>query len=249
MLANNLLRSLENQTNKNFELIFVAHEKFFEDKKYEFIFTKLRNSTTLPIKFMQSIKEIPLGGKDVPILITDALDKYDFVIQSRIDFDDFVYKGAIEDTQNKVNECDSILYYGYCRGYTYVYGELYPFYYTGVDKMGHIGVLQSVILKSSFAKKMPFFARYGLHHGKVKLITKKFVEENGVAFSESMFQQNLSTNAFIYFRHEDSQEQLVKYANRRRIKTPEEPKLTTADITKKQLEEEFGFFCELNSIK
>ena len=33
-LAKNMLRSLENQTNKNFESVFVANPKFFEDPKY-----------------------------------------------------------------------------------------------------------------------------------------------------------------------------------------------------------------------
>ena len=52
-LAKNMLRSLENQTNKKFELVFIANPKFFDDPKYEFIFSTLRDSTTLPLKFIK----------------------------------------------------------------------------------------------------------------------------------------------------------------------------------------------------
>ena len=248
-LTKNALRSLENQSNKNFEIVFVMNNKFFSDKKYDLIFSTLRDSTTLPIKFMKSEEEIPLAGDEVPYLITDALNEYDFVIQSRLDFDDFIFKDAIADTQAKVDDCDSILYYGYCKGYEYfcLNGELYPNFNTW-NGLGHIGILQSVILSSPFGRKFPFFSRYALNHGKVKLVIKKFLEKNGVAFAENMVQQNTTTNAYIYFRHEYSQEQLVKKGNSN-FRLPRQSPLTTADITKKQLEEELGFFYELNSIK
>ena len=70
-------------------------------------------------------------------------------------------------------------------------------------------------------------------------------EKNNVEFKDSMFQQNLSTKAYIYFRHNFSQETLAYD----RPPNTQRTKLTTADITKKQLEEEFGFFHELKSIE
>lgn len=75
---------------------------------------------------------------------------------------------------------------------------------------------------------------------------KDFLEKNGVEFKEDMFQQNFSMKAFIYFRHEFAQELLVTNST---LKLPNKGKLTTADITKKQLEDQFGFTLELNSIK
>ena len=56
-LTRNILGSLENQTNKNFELFFRLHEKFFSNEKYKFIFATLQDSTTLPLKFVKT-KEI-----------------------------------------------------------------------------------------------------------------------------------------------------------------------------------------------
>ena len=80
---------------------------------------------------------------------------------------------------------------------------------------------------------------------------KKFLERNGIEFSESMFQQNITTDAFIYFRHELSHFNLT-FGKGSSIESrfSKRQKVTAEDgITKKQLEEEFGFFYDLNSIK
>lgn len=249
---NNALKSLENQTNKNFEFIFLVNEKFFSDPKYEFIFTELRNCTSLPLKFVkthQAVRGIAwmYTNTEMPSLIKEMFNHYDFVIQSALDFDDFIYKDAIADTQSKVNECNGILSYGYCKGYTYFNGELSP-YRQLFNGMGHHSMLQSLILKSSFAKNLPFIGIHSFVHTKFKPGMKEFLEKNGVAFSEDMFQQNASTNAFIYFRHKFSHNNLVtdpghldKFSKRRKI--------TNEDITKEQLADEFGFHYELNSIE
>lgn len=252
ILANNALRSLENQTNKNFELVFVLHKKFFTDKKYEFIFATLKDIATVPVTFIHFVpgaKTRWLKSK-MSLLVKDALNKYDFVIQSRMDFDDFIYKDAIADAQNKVNECDNVLVYGYNKGYEYMYGELYPYYNT-FHEIGHLAILQSVILKSSFAKNLPFISVFGNNftHHDIKSKLKELLEQNGVMFSENMFQQNTTINAFIYFRSEWSREHTTHHGNNSQLKLPKNRKIIVADITKKQLEEEFGFFHELNSIK
>lgn len=233
-LTKNMLRSLENQTNKNFELIFLMNPNYFDNPKYEFIFSTLQDLTSLPLKFIKRT--------DIPSLVRGVYKNYDFVIQSQTDFDDFIFKDAVADTQSKVNECDSILSYGYCKGYVYSAGELYPISrdYGG---MGQIGDLQSLILKSDFAINLPFIGIL-VNHTKIKTIMKDFLEKNGFDFEERMFQQNKTINFYIYFIHEFSQEYLLGHS-----KTKGKKPLTTADITKKHLEEEFGFFYDLNSIK
>lgn len=244
LLAQNMLKSLENQTNKNFDLVFIVNPKFFDNPKYEFIFQALQYATTLPLKFIKV--------NELPSLVKDAYEKYDFVIQSRMDFDDFIFKDAIADTQNKVNECENMLIYGYCRGYTFIYNELYPDYRL-CDGIGHYAILQSLILNSSFAKRIPFINPFSFDHAKIKRMAKTFFEKHGIEFSESMFQQNTSANAYIYFRHEFSHYNLVNHS---KMKTPpdqpkiaDRKKMTTKDITKKQLAEQFGFHLKLNSIE
>ena len=229
LAKNNLLKSLENQTNKNFEICFWANGRYFDNPKYEFIFTALKDCTSLTVKFIKK--------DDMADLVKVAYNEYDFVIQSRMDFDDFVHKEAVADVQSKVSECDRMLSYGYCKGYTYFNNKLYPFYIE-YDKRGHIGLLQSLIAESAFAKKIPYVGAYTFNHVKIKPSLKEFLENNNVEFAENMFQQNVSTNAFIYFRHDTT---LSNHKPRGKSITK---------ITKKQLEDEFGFAgYELKSIK
>ena len=239
LAKNNALPSLENQTNKNFDLVFIVNAKFFDNPKYEFVFSTLKDSTTLPLTFIKNSEQ--------PRLVKEAFNDYDFVIQSRMDFDDFIFKDAIADTQSKVDECDKVLSYGYCRGYIYAYNELY-YQYNAWEGAGHHSILQSLILKSSFAKDLPFIGSYGYNHGKVKAVVKEFLEKNGITFSENMFQQNTSMRAYIYFRHEFAHWQLTQ-AGTSQIKVPNRPPLTSKDITKEQLADEFGFHLKLNSIE
>lgn len=250
-LTKNVLNSLDNQTNKDFDLIFVLNDKFFDDPKYEFIFSTLRKYTTLPIKFMKNVGRsylfTPRLNREAADLLEAAMSEYDYVVTTRIDYDDFVYKDAVADTQAKVAECDKILGYGYCKGYEYVNGELYS-RWADWGKKGHLGIFQSLILKSSFAKEMPVFSVEDFNHHVFKTDLKKFLEGKGIEFSDNMFQQNTSADAFIYYRNALSHAIVV---NHRDIVQMYEgrKKLTTANITKKQLEEEFGFTLELNSIK
>ena len=238
-LVRNLFSSLENQTNKNFELYFLMNPKIDKDPKYEVILTTLRDSTTLPIKFI-------INYKEWFSLLKNSLNEYDFVIQSRMDIDDFIYKDAVEDTQSKIAECDSVLAYGYCRGYTYIDGELYN-HYNIWNKNGHINIFESLILNSSSVKKWSSSClnMRNFYHHEFKVMMRETFEKNNVEFKDSMFQQNLSTKAYIYFRHNFSQETLAYD----RPPNTQKTKLTAADITKKQLEEEFGFFHELKSIE
>lgn len=247
LAKNNCLKSLENQSNKNFEIVFLANENYFADKKFDFIFTDLTDATSLPMKFIKC-NSTNLATSELLALINDARDEYDFVIQSRIDFDDFIYKDAVTDTQNKIEDCDSILAYGYLRGYTYFNGELYP-YYEPWRGVGHKSIFQSIILETSFAKKIPFMGIYSFNHTKVKLKLEEVFASKGLPFYENMFQQNSSTNAFIWFRHDETWSndgnayvEIPKYV--KRVK-----KLTADDISKKQLEEEFGFYYDVNSIQ
>lgn len=238
-LAKNMLRSLENQTNKNFELVFVANPKYFGNPEYELIFSTLQDFTTIPLRFIKKDEECHL--------VKYSFSEYDFVVTTRLDFDDFVYKDAVADTQSKIEECHKILLYGYCRGYVYVYNDLYCSF-TPCRGIGHNSMFQSYIFESSCAKDWSFIDIYD-QHAKLKPILKEKLEKNGVSFSEDMFQQNISTNAWIYFRHEFSQQQLCAHPGEA-FKIPKSTPLTTKDVTKKQLEEEFGFTgYELNSIK
>ena len=244
LAKNNCLKSLENQSNKNFEIVFLANEKYFANKKFDVIFNELKDATSLPVKFIKCTNRY-FEKSELPALINAAYDEYDFVIQSRIDLDDFIYKDAVTDTQNKIEDCDSILVYGYCRGYSYFKEKIYP-YHKDWHRRGHPGILQSLIVKSSVAKNLPFVSIYSFKHTNVKREMKEFLNANGLVFSENMFRQNTAIDAYIYFRHDFS------YTNKGLPFLSELPKsvqgktnLTDKEITKKQLEDEFGFHYDV----
>ena len=241
LAANNALKSLANQTNKNFEIVFLMHPRTFVDESYKFIFDTLTEASPVPVHF----------PKNYNAFIEDAYAKYDFVIQSRMDFDDFLHKDAVADTQNQVDNCENILLYGYCKGYLYwsADGVLHRMFYPSRG-IGHLGILQSFIWKSSFARQLPTIGPYfsGAHH-KMKIRLKEFLEKNGVEFSESMFQQNTTMNAFIYYRHEFSHFTVLHDGNSNDPWIVYQGEVTADEMTRKQLEEDYGFTYELKSIE
>ena len=240
VLANNLFNSLNNQTNKNFELVFIMHPWFIKSPNYEFVLSGLKVGTTVPVTFVTFDTLLPLVEK--------AFEEYEYVIQTRMDFDDFVYKDAVADAQSKVDTCDSVLSYGYCKGYSYLDGDLLP-YYNLCSEVGHHSVFQSLILKSSFAKEIGSFTVFYGAHNKIKDALQKRLEQNNFEYSDNMFQQDTTTNAFIYYRHEGALHPMLINKMNPSVTSQIKNKLTSADITKKQLKEEFGFELELNSIE
>ena len=239
LAVNNGLKSLENQTDKNFEIVFYVNDKLFVDESYKFIFSTLRDAVTVPVRF-------PKRG-EYKTWVQEAYDKYDFVIQSRMDFDDFLHKDAIADTHEKIDECENILLYGYCKGYLYSDGTLRHMFYPSRG-IGHHSILQSEIWKSSFAPKLPFFDSYFSGHHRAKQKLKEIVEQSGVEFSESMFQQNTTMDAFIYFRHEFSHF-IISHNGAPDTWIVDQGEVTAEEITKKQLAEDFGFAHVLKSIE
>ena len=239
LAKSNIIKSLENQTNKNFELIFHVHPRVFSDRRYRRVLATLKSSETLPIKFVKK--------GETPLLVKEAFENYDYVIQTRMDLDDFVYKDAVADTQNKINECENLLSYGYCNGYMYFKNNLYTYLYLS-NGAGHHSVFQSLIMKSSFAKDLPFIGAYSFPHHNVKFRLKRFLERNNINFAEDMFRQNVSDNAYIYFRHENANE--IAARKKSMVNTLRKRHSTLVSyVTKEQLEEEFGFDYEVKSLK
>ena len=239
LAKNNGLKSLGNQTNKNFEIVFYVNEKLFVDESYKFILTTLKDAVDVPVHF-------PKRG-EYKAWVQDAYDKYDFVIQSRMDIDDFLHKDVIADTQSKINECENILLYGYCKGYSYADGILRRIFYPSRG-IGHLGILQSEIWRSSFAPSLPFFDSYFYGHHRAKTKLKEIVEKSGIEFSEKMFQQNLTMDAWIYFRHEFSHF-IVLHNGAPDTWIVDRGEVTAEELTKKQLEKDFGFDYVLKSIE
>ena len=201
------------------------------------MFSALKEATDIPITFVNGT------NNDFVRLINEAYAHYDFVIQTRMDIDDFVYKDAVIDTQTKVDECNGILWYGYCKGYMYSDKKLYVFPYLA-QGLGHSSIFASLILESAFAEKIPFLGVYSFYHHRVKKYLRDFLKKNGIEFSENMFQQNTSNNAYIYFRQEFSNDIIA-----RGITAIKQLKANGGYLVEnpptEQLAKDFGFHYEL----
>ena len=81
------LKSLENQTNKNFEIILIIHNKISQEH--------------ISISYLSNIKsDIKMHivrWKDINNFIKDNLSNEKYLITTRIDHDDLIYNMAVEE--------------------------------------------------------------------------------------------------------------------------------------------------------
>lgn len=107
LLKHNFLKTLENQTCKDFEIVIEVHDELKEEY--------IKELQSIP----SSLKIHVVRRKDASEFI-NSFDKtqYDYCIVSRLDDDDFVRKDIVADTVSHVCDCENgILCYGYIKGY------------------------------------------------------------------------------------------------------------------------------------
>lgn len=147
IMQNNFIRTLENQTNKNFEILVLCNPKN-DDKK--FLYEKLE--TKLDIKFMSA------GTFEY---VNSFFDEYDFIINTTLDTDDFLHKDCVEMIQKCVRDNTTFKMYGFVNGATIVQGEhtAYKFEKEYLGKTGFMSCGTSIIYstKLNFTKEFPYF--------------------------------------------------------------------------------------------
>lgn len=193
LLELNLLKSLENQTCKNFELILLIHDKLqqFNNDYYQKLLSISQNASF----------KIWLMTKDqFTILLNQNNDSFDKRIISRVDYDDLLLNIVVSDIQNTALRLQQkpILVYGYNNGWVwrddtkqlYKVEKLYNF-------NGHFSVMQSVILDmSSKIKELLKIQPYIWDHSHIALnIDKKYFQK----YMQLSFNFNL--NAYVWMRH------------------------------------------------
>lgn len=138
------------------------------------------------------------------------MDKdFDYVCESRMDFDDFVFSGVLKDIQSHVDVNIPVKMYGYTNGYTYntFTNTLYLFDWTfnRKDITGHWSVCYTIILSKTFALDHKDLTIYSIgDHGKTKINLAEYCKNHEIDFKESMFEYNNEIDAFVYYRHPDT---------------------------------------------
>ena len=185
------LKSLENQTNKNFEIILVIHNKI--------------NYDHIAISYLHNIKSNLkihiVRYKDVHDFIRNNLNNKKYLITSRIDHDDLIYNQAVEEIQNKCNNIDCY-YNGYDKVITMInddYKNTYKFYpdYKG---NGSISIFQSLIINMDKINKIITIYDLG-NHAKQKDNFKNLFYNNNLIYKDDYFNLNHLEDSGIYIKH------------------------------------------------
>jgi len=185
------LKSLENQNNKNFEIIIMIHNEISYDHKAILELKSIKSSIKINVIHMNETDNF----------INDHTENIDFLITTRIDHDDLIYNDAVNYVQNKCNNNIPLYYNGYINGITmvkYNYNDCYKFY-GKYDNKGSISAFQSLIVnKKKFNDYLNIYT-LGPHHRQLD----KFVElYKGFSYNETYFNINKLEDSFIYVKHD-----------------------------------------------
>ena len=228
LFKNNLISSLNNVKNKDFELIIMIHDNVS--------FSTVSFFNELKTEYKISI----IHWSEIQNYLDSFFDKYDYIIESRMDFDDFIFSDVIDDIRNHIDKNINIKLYGYCSGYTYYkLNEKYYDFYHLVNNVGHWAICSSVIINTNFLKDKKHFNIYSFNHGRSKINLQKWCNDNNVKWNDNMFEQNIIDKAFIYYRPLNSYSELLDKRNNIDYKLPG---YTNKEICKpNNLKEIFGF--------
>lgn len=191
------LKSLENQTNKNFEILFMIHNDISDD-----------HAAIVELKSIKSNININVVHyKDVNEFINKNDNKYDFLITTRIDHDDLIYSDAVKEIQNKCNINIPLYYNGYVNGITMInnnFNDCYKFY--PKYNKGSISIFQSLIVnKKIFNKNLNIYS-LGQHNKQLDTFIDLY---KNYKYNESYFNINNLEDAYIYVKHDFNHSSLV----------------------------------------
>lgn len=187
------LKSLENQSNKNFEIILLIHNEI-DDSVY-------------PIQRLKSIQsDIKINVirfSEYKDFISANLDSYDFLITTRMDHDDLIHNNAVKDIQSKCNLSIPLYFEGFDKLITMVNNDYENSckFYPNYNGNGAINIFQSVILNLKFSHELRYNILSLSHtNGKEKFIG--WYVELGCEFNNSYFCINHLEDSSVYVKHE-----------------------------------------------
>lgn len=187
------LKSLENQSNKNFEIIMMIHNEI--DLNHKSIQKLYKISSIIKInilRYNETNSFIATNSKNVKYLIT-----------TRIDHDDLIYNGAVDEIQSKCNENIPLFYNGYDRLITMLKNDIYNTYkfYPNYKGLGSISIFQSLIVNKEKINQLYTIFDLG-SHTKLKGTFINLYKVNNFEFKEEYFNLNHLEDCCIYIKHE-----------------------------------------------
>ena len=195
------LKSLENQSNKNFEIIMIIHNEIDLNHKSIQKLYKIKSSLKINIiRYNEITSFIEANSKNQKYLIT-----------TRIDHDDLIYNGAVEEIQNKCNENIPLFYNGYDKLITMIKNDIYNSYkfYPNYKGLGSISIFQSLIVNKEKINQLYNIFQLG-GHSKLKGTFIKLYKKHNLEFKEEYFNLNHLEDCCIYIKHEFNHSSHIK---------------------------------------
>lgn len=193
LMSQYLIPTLENQTNKNFELVVLVHQKLnlgVYKRKFLAMSEKLNIQVVRFNKFDEYVRAAAAESENL--------------IVTRIDYDDLVWNGAVEDVQKRIGIAPLYIY-GYNRGYAWKEGDAsIMVFYQEYKKRGHMSIFQSAIIKTSVSEVVGIHP-YKWNHTK----PMEALETRGIKPALVKFEPNYTKDAFVWVRHENTSSGLI----------------------------------------
>ena len=191
LLKNNLLVSLNNQTNQDFEFILCMHPKH-KSSQVERVQNVMDSFRT---KFPCKIK---IHDDSLENYVSSIWKENDVVIQTRIDDDDFVNKNAVQDCRDLIeNTKFNLILCGYQYGYKYFKGTnvLYPMKKGYLN--GHMSIFQSIIANTKSVEYSKNTNPFVFNHTRIR-------QELEQTLNNVWFVSFDRPDGFIWFRHKNA---------------------------------------------
>lgn len=190
LLNTYLIPSLENQTNKNFTLVLLIHDKANEEN------IGFNMSTSFDVKIMKV--------SEYDAYLEEVYNDYQFVIQTTQDYDDCVYYNFVEDTQSSVDETLPYKVHGYVDGAKLKTWEVpqhlyYCLCYNGKDAKGLIGIGLSIICNTTYNTESVLKLS---HHLIKEWLAERYRRIGIDDIPDGAYEKNLDKKlTYIYVRH------------------------------------------------
>lgn len=193
LMSNYLIPTLENQTNKNFELVVLVHQKLnlgVYKRKFLAMSEKLNIQVVRFNKFDEYVRAAAAEAENL--------------IVTRIDYDDLVWNGAVEDVQKRIGIAPLYIY-GYNRGFAWQEGkhDLMVFYQE-YKKHGHMSIFQSCVINTGVQELVGIHPYKWNHTRPLEAIERGEINKQLVKF-----EPNYLKDAFVWVRHENTSSGLI----------------------------------------
>lgn len=210
--------SLNNQTNKNFEVIFMINEK------HDTVNSSIKKLYDMPLTVPFHV----VRSNECMDFCKEQSVGYDWMICTRMDYDDLVKNTAVDEVQKHVekNQNADAITYGYNEGLSYYNGDLYVFDKPGYDYKGYFSVFESVCF--NLKHEVGFFI-YNANHTELKQVVQGYCTEHGLTCKVIDTNDNMN---FVWVRHKNTGTELLgnPVINKNRIKN----KVPASDMFKQK---------------